>query len=144
MEALGRRPVGEDADHADLGSEHVHHLQCTGFPGEVVERHGHARVIWPARHLQAEQLTLADRVMALADVFEALTAADRPYKQPKTLTESLRIMAFMAKDQHIDPAVFRYFLNSGIWQTFADQFLQPSQIDAVDVAAIHKLIPAAA
>ena len=63
MEALGRRPVGEDADHADLGSKHVHHLQCTGFPGEAVERHGHARVVQPARHLQAEQLQEFDALL---------------------------------------------------------------------------------
>ena len=112
----------------DIAATHHEKLDGKGYP----------------RQLQADQLTLADRVMALADVFEALTAADRPYKQPKTLTESLRIMAFMAKDKHIDPEVFRYFLNSGIWQTFADQFMQPSQIDAVDVAVIHKLIPVAA
>jgi HD-GYP domain-containing protein (c-di-GMP phosphodiesterase class II) len=93
------------------------------------------------RRLSAEQLTIADRVMALADVFEALTAADRPYKSPKTLTESLKIMAFMAKDQHIDPELFRYFLHSKLWLTFAEKYMQKQQIDEVDVAAIEKLLP---
>jgi hypothetical protein len=95
------------------------------------------------RKLRAEQLTVADRVMALADIFEALTAADRPYKSPKTLTESLRIMAFMCKDKHLDPELFRYFLHSGLWRNFADRFMQASQIDVVDVAAIEKLLPTA-
>lgn len=94
------------------------------------------------RKLPASQLTVADRVMALADIFEALTAADRPYKAPKTLTESLRIMAFMCKDQHIDSELFRYFLHSGLWRTFAQQYMQATQIDEVDVAAIEKLLPA--
>jgi HD-GYP domain-containing protein (c-di-GMP phosphodiesterase class II) len=96
------------------------------------------------RKLPAERLTVADRVMALADIFEALTAADRPYKAPKTLTESLRIMAFMCKDQHIDTELFRYFLHSGLWREFATRYMAPSQIDAVDVTAIDKLLPVSA
>jgi HD-GYP domain-containing protein (c-di-GMP phosphodiesterase class II) len=79
--------------------------------------------------------------MALADIFEALTAADRPYKAAKTLTESLRLMALMAKDQHIDANLFRYFLYSRLWRDFADKFMQPAQIDDVDIAAIEKLLP---
>lgn len=109
----------------DIAATHHEKLDGKGYP----------------RKLGADQLTVADRVMALADIFEALTAADRPYKAPKTLTESLRIMAFMAKDQHIDPELFRYFLHSGLWLEFAQQFMQPTQIDAVDIAAIEKLLP---
>jgi HD-GYP domain-containing protein (c-di-GMP phosphodiesterase class II) len=93
------------------------------------------------RKLPGEQLTIADRVMSIADIFEALTAADRPYKSPKTLSESLRIMAFMAKDQHIDTELFRYFLHSSLWQDFANEFMLPQQRDAVDVAALEKLLP---
>ena len=95
------------------------------------------------RGLGAEQLTLIDRVMALADIFEALTAADRPYKSPKNLTESLRIMAFMCKDQHLDVDLFRYFLHSRLWQDYAQRFMNADQIDAVDIAAIEKLLPTA-
>ncbi|MDZ7938602.1 MAG: HD domain-containing phosphohydrolase [Rhodoferax sp.] len=112
----------------DIAATHHEKLDGKGYP----------------RKLPAEQLTIADRVMALADIFEALTAADRPYKSPKTLSESLRIMAFMAKDQHIDVELFRYFLHSGLWQTFADEFMHPEQHDAVDVAALEKLLPTAA
>jgi HD-GYP domain-containing protein (c-di-GMP phosphodiesterase class II) len=93
------------------------------------------------RKLPADQLTVADRVMALADIFEALTAADRPYKPPKTLTESLKIMAFMCKDQHIDTDLFRYFLRSRIWESFAQRYMQAVQIDNVDLDAIEKLLP---
>jgi HD-GYP domain-containing protein (c-di-GMP phosphodiesterase class II) len=109
----------------DIAATHHEKLDGKGYP----------------RKLGGNQLTLVDRVMALADIFEALTAADRPYKAPKTLTESLRIMAFMAKDQHIDPELFRYFLHSRLWQEFAGQFMQPLQIDAVDIASIEKLLP---
>ncbi len=110
----------------DIAATHHEKMDGKGYP----------------RRLPASQLTVADRVMALADVFEALTAADRPYKPPKTLTESLRIMAFMCKDQHLDTELFRYFLHSGLWRTFAERYMQPVQIDGVDVAAIEKLLPA--
>jgi HD-GYP domain-containing protein (c-di-GMP phosphodiesterase class II) len=95
------------------------------------------------RRLAAPQLTVVDRVMALADIFEALTAGDRPYKAAKTLSESLRIMAFMCKDQHLDTELFRYFLRSGVWRDFADRHMQPAQIDTVDIAAIERLLPEA-
>ncbi|WP_238121306.1 MULTISPECIES: HD domain-containing phosphohydrolase [unclassified Xanthobacter] len=85
------------------------------------------------RHLGAADLTTEDRVMALADVFEALTAADRPYKPAKTLSDSLRIMAGMAREGHLDPVLFRYFLESRLWETYATRFLRPEQMDVADV-----------
>jgi hypothetical protein len=112
----------------DIAATHHEKMDGKGYP----------------RKLGADQLTVVDRVMALADIFEALTAADRPYKAAKTLTESLRIMAFMAKDQHIDADLFRYFLHSGVWREFADKYMQLAQIDDVDIDAIEKLLPAAA
>ncbi|MES2531569.1 MAG: HD domain-containing phosphohydrolase, partial [Pseudomonadota bacterium] len=95
------------------------------------------------RRLAADRLTVFDRVMTVADVFEALTAADRPYKAPKTLSESLRIMAVMCRDRHLDTELFRYFLKSDIWREFARQNMQLSQIDEVDLSAIEKLLPEA-
>lgn len=109
----------------EIAATHHEKVDGTGYP----------------RKLPVERLSVADRVMALADIFEALTAADRPYKAPKSLTESLRIMAFMCKDKHLDTDLFRYFLHSGLWRAFADRFMQPAQIDAVDIAAIEKLLP---
>lgn len=93
------------------------------------------------RKLPGEQLTLVDRVMVLADIFEALTAPDRPYKLPNTLNDSLHIMAGMCRNQHLDTELFRYFLHSGLWQTFAQRFMNPSQIDNVDVNRIEMLLP---
>lgn len=93
------------------------------------------------RKLPAERLTLIDRVMAIADVFEALTATDRPYKAAKSLSESLRIMAFMCKDHHLDTEMFRYFLHHRLWHAFAQGHIHPSQIDEVDIAVIEKILP---
>lgn len=92
------------------------------------------------RRLKGEQLTLADRVMTLSDIFEALTASDRPYKPPKTLSEALAIMARMVKEQHIDAEVFRFFLHSGVWQDYAQRFLPAAQLDHVDLKAIEQLL----
>ena len=87
------------------------------------------------RKLAREQMSIPARIMAIADIFEALTASDRPYKKAKTLSESMRIMHFMKKDRHIDPDLFELFLKTGIWKEYADRFLLPDQIDEVDVAA---------
>ncbi|MBF0627651.1 MAG: GAF domain-containing protein [Magnetococcales bacterium] len=87
------------------------------------------------RKLNREQMSVPARIMAIADVFEALTATDRPYKEPKTLSQSIRIMGFMRKDGHIDPDLFEIFLKSGVYQKYAEKFLDPSQIDTVDLAA---------
>jgi HD-GYP domain-containing protein (c-di-GMP phosphodiesterase class II) len=83
--------------------------------------------------LMREQMSDPARMMAVADIFEALTAADRPYKKPKTLSESLKIMSFMVKDQHIDPDLWQLFLTSGVWKEYAERYLKPEQIDDVDI-----------
>ncbi|MFA0439023.1 HD domain-containing phosphohydrolase [Vibrio sp. 10N.286.49.B1] len=84
--------------------------------------------------LKGEDMPVTARIMALADVFEALTSADRPYKTPKTLSESLRIMSFMVKDNHLDQSLFTLFLESGVYLVFAEKFLKASQIDDVNIA----------
>ncbi|MCP5371095.1 MAG: GAF domain-containing protein [Hyphomicrobiales bacterium] len=86
------------------------------------------------RRLSGEQMSLPARIMAVADIFEALTAADRPYKPAKKLSESIRIMSFMAKDAHIDRDLFELFLTSGVYRDYAEAHLLPEQIDEVDVA----------
>jgi HD-GYP domain-containing protein (c-di-GMP phosphodiesterase class II) len=85
------------------------------------------------KHLRREQLSILARMMAIADIFEALTAIDRPYKSGKTLSEALRIMVRMCEDQHIDPELFELFLRSGVYRQYAERFLQPQQIDAVRI-----------
>ncbi|MFC6855839.1 GAF and HD-GYP domain-containing protein [Marivibrio halodurans] len=92
------------------------------------------------RGLVKEDMSIPARIMAIADIFEALTAADRPYKKAKTVSESLKIMSFMVKDRHIDPDLFALFLRSNVWKDYADQYLEPFQIDPVD---IHDYLPAA-
>lgn len=88
------------------------------------------------RGLKGEDMSVPARVMAIADIFEALTAADRPYKPPKKLSEALRIMKFMVRDRHIDPELFRLFVQSGVYMEYARQFLKPEQIDEVDVPTV--------
>ena len=85
------------------------------------------------KRLKRDETSVAARIMAIADIFEALTASDRPYKKAKTLSESLRILSFMRKDAHIDPDLFELFLRSGVWRMYAERFLDPAQIDEVDI-----------
>src|SRR3546814_14056368 len=65
------------------------------------------------RGLTREQMSIPARIMAIADVFEALTAADRPYQKAKKLSEALKIMSFMNKENHIDPDLFELFMRAG-------------------------------
>ena len=88
------------------------------------------------RKLTREQMSVPARMMAIADIFEALTAADRPYKPAKTLSQCLKILGFMKKDNHIDPDLFDVFVDSGIYKVFAKEFLNPEQIDEVDLDKI--------
>jgi len=84
--------------------------------------------------LTADQMSIPARMMAIADVFEALTAADRPYKTPKKLSEAVKILWFMKKDGDIDPDLFELFLTSGAYKNYADIYLRPEQIDEVDIS----------
>ena len=86
------------------------------------------------RKLDASQLSIPSRIMAVADIFEALTASDRPYKKAKTLSEAIKILHSFKNSQHIDPDVFDLFLTSGIYRKYAAQFLLPEQIDDVDIS----------
>lgn len=88
--------------------------------------------------LSAGDMGIPERIMAVADVFEALTAVDRPYKEGKTLTESLTILDRMADEGHIDRPVFELFIRSGTYRRYARQFLKPEQIDDVDESLFMK------
>jgi HD-GYP domain-containing protein (c-di-GMP phosphodiesterase class II) len=79
--------------------------------------------------LKAENLELPARIMAMADIFEALTAPDRPYKKGKTLSEAMKIMEFMVKDYHIDPDLFAFFKEAKVYRWYAEKFMNPEQID---------------
>ena len=86
------------------------------------------------RRLTRDEMSIPARIMVVADIFEALTAADRPYKKAKKLSESLRIMAGMKKDAHVDPDVFDLFLKSGVYRDYAETYLDPDQIDDINIA----------
>ncbi|MBF0134963.1 MAG: GAF domain-containing protein [Magnetococcus sp. DMHC-1] len=91
--------------------------------------------------LKRDQMSIQARIMAIADVFEALTARDRPYKPGKTLAQSLKILGFMKKDQHIDPDLFQVFIDQKVFMRYAEQYLSPEQIDEVDVKQIPGYTP---
>ena len=86
------------------------------------------------KKLNKDNMSVPARIMAIADIFEALTAADRPYKAPKKLSDSVKIMSFMKKDAHIDDELFELFLTSGVYKEYAERFLLPEQLDEVDVS----------
>jgi HD-GYP domain-containing protein (c-di-GMP phosphodiesterase class II) len=108
------------ANVAEIAGGHHEKMDGSGYP----------------KRLKREDMSLPARMMAIADIFEALTAVDRPYKKGKTLTEALQIMAGMCRGEHIDPQLFGLFLRAGIHQSYAERFLRPEQFDAVDVGAI--------
>ena len=93
------------------------------------------------RGLVREQMSVQARVMGIADIFEALTAKDRPYKHGKTLSESLKILGWFKENGHIDPDLFDIFVRRKVYLRYAEQFLDQKQIDAVDAAAIPGFVP---
>lgn len=101
----------------EIAGSHHEKMDGTGYP----------------RGLKGPEMSPVARMMALADVFEALTAVDRPYKEGKKLSEAIRILSFMKRDGHIDPDVFELFLRSGVYRLYAAQFMKPELIDTVDV-----------
>ncbi|MBK6742073.1 MAG: GAF domain-containing protein [Hydrogenophilales bacterium] len=88
------------------------------------------------RGLTGEQMSIPARIMAIADVFEALTARDRPYKKGKTLSEALAILGRMKLDKHIDPDLFDVFIRERVYLRYAERYLEPEQIDEPDEAQI--------
>jgi HD-GYP domain-containing protein (c-di-GMP phosphodiesterase class II) len=86
--------------------------------------------------LTREQMSIPARVMGIADIFEALTAKDRPYKAGKTLSESLAILGRFKESGHIDPDLFDIFVREKVYLRYAREFLDPEQIDEVDESRI--------
>jgi HD-GYP domain-containing protein (c-di-GMP phosphodiesterase class II) len=81
------------------------------------------------RHLSEDNLPLQSRIMAIADIFEALTARDRPYKRPMKLSQALKILSFLKKDGHIDPDIHDLVVNSNLFLEYAKANMNPDQID---------------
>jgi len=115
------RPIVEDA------ANHHEHLDGTGYPRSLDENH----------------LSIPARIMVIADIFEALTSADRPYKRSKTLSQALWIMVEMVQSHKIDTELFSLFITSKVYLRYAESHLQPHQIDTEHIneeeilAAIH-------
>ncbi len=84
------------------------------------------------RKLAGDQLSIPERILAVADVFEALTAADRPYKKAKPVSVAIDILYQMVLDQHLDKDCFELFIRSKVYLRYAEQYLQDEQIDEVD------------
>jgi len=82
--------------------------------------------------MAGEEIPLQARIIALADVFEALTAGDRPYKRANTLSEAVAILRDMAKMRHIDADLFSLFIEEKIYLDYAVREMQPKQIDMED------------
>lgn len=99
-------------------STHHETLKGTGYP----------------RKLTAEDLSIPERILVISDIFEALTAADRPYKKAKPISVAVDIMYKMALDDHLDIDLFRLFLTSGTHIRYAQEYLKPEQIDDVDIS----------
>lgn len=101
----------------EIAGGHHEKMDGTGYPKRLVR----------------DELSPLARMMAIADIFEALTAADRPYKSGKTLSEALSIMARMCQDQHIDRDLFELFLRSGVHHEYAQRFMRVEQIDEIRI-----------
>jgi HD-GYP domain-containing protein (c-di-GMP phosphodiesterase class II) len=92
------------------------------------------------RGLKREDMSVQARVMGIADIFEALTAKDRPYKKGKTLTESLTILGRFKLNGHVDPDLFDVFIREKVYLDYARKFLAPEQIDEVDLSQIPGVV----
>jgi hypothetical protein len=86
--------------------------------------------------LNESQMSTQAKIMAIADIYEALTAADRPYKEGKKLSQAMRIMGFMKNDYHIDEELFEIFVTSGVYKKYAEEHVAKTQIDEVDEKSV--------
>jgi HD-GYP domain-containing protein (c-di-GMP phosphodiesterase class II) len=102
----------------EIAGGHHETLHGTGYP----------------RKLTGDQMSVTAKMMVIADVFEALTASDRPYKKAKKLSDAVHIMAMMQKGGHFDPDLYRLFLTSGIYRKYGEHYLDPDQVDEVDIS----------
>ncbi len=100
----------------EFAGGHHEKLDGTGYP----------------KGLNKNQMSPQAKMMAIADIYEALTAADRPYKEGKKLSNAMRIMGFMKNDYHIDEDLFEIFVQSGVYKKYAKKYIAKSQIDDVD------------
>ncbi len=104
----------------EFAGGHHEKLDGTGYP----------------KGLKDEEMSVQAKMMAIADIYEALTAADRPYKDGKKLSQAMRIMGFMKKDYEIDKDLFEIFVKEGVYKKYAEKYLGDDQLDTVDEASV--------
>jgi HD-GYP domain-containing protein (c-di-GMP phosphodiesterase class II) len=104
----------------EFAGGHHEKLDGTGYP----------------KGLKDDEMSVQAKMMAIADIYEALTAADRPYKDGKKLSQAMRIMGFMKKDYEIDEELFAIFVKEGVYKKYADKYLGEDQLDEIDEAAV--------
>ena len=104
----------------EIAGNHHERMDGKGYPNGVM----------------GSELSIPARIMCIADVFEALTAADRPYKKGMKLSVALRILGKMKEESHIDPDLFNVFVSEKIYLQYAEEFLDPEQIDEPDLSQL--------
>lgn len=114
LEMLGQLPFPKRlARVPEFAGGHHEKLDGTGYP----------------LHLDADHLPVQSRILAVADIFEALTARDRPYRKPMQISQAVKILGFMYKDKHIDNNILDLFLSTGAYKEYARKHLNPEQLD---------------
>ncbi len=111
------------ADVPEIACNHHEHLDGTGYP----------------RGLKAEDLSLRARIMCIADIFEALTSPDRPYKKGMLLSQAMTILGRMVEDNHLDARLFKLFVESGAYRRYAEDHMSDRQVDSFDETALPGL-----
>lgn len=101
---------------AEYALGHHEKLDGTGYP----------------RGLTKDQMSVPARLMAITDIFEALSAVDRPYKKAKPVSECLNILGTMVSNNHLDPDIFAVFIESEVYKQYINEFANPEQLDKVD------------
>jgi HD-GYP domain-containing protein (c-di-GMP phosphodiesterase class II) len=104
----------------ELAGSHHEKLDGSGYP----------------RGLTKDQMSIPARMIAIADVFEALTSSDRPYKKAMPLSQALNILGTMKLNGHIDPDLFDVFMDAKIYQKYADDYLSINASDLVDLKSV--------
>lgn len=126
LKMLNSLPFPNDLkDVAEIAGSHHEKIDGTGYP----------------RGLTGDQMSIQAKMLAIADVFEALMASDRPYRPTKKLSEGIKIMGFMTKDKHIDQELFNLFIGKKVYLRYADEHLKQDQIDEVDESKIPGYVP---
>ena len=110
---------------AEYAGGHHERMDGTGYP----------------RGLTRDQMSVPARMMGIADIFEALTAGDRPYKKAMPLSQALSILGRMKLGNHIDPDLFDLFISEKVYLEYAEKYLSPEQIDEFDITAIPGYAP---